>query len=187
MDVLYAIKQRENERSHTGKVLMNVNFRKIMVSKAPPVPAVKTLLVATATSVCGLLFLVFLGGITDHLLLIPPMAASMALVAGAPSLPLAQPRNVIGGQMVSAIVGSAVGLVSHSLWAGAIAGGLALGAMLMTRTSHSPAAATAVIATALAEGQLSFIVCAGIAATALVFTGYLRAKWTKPAYPIYWW
>lgn len=82
---------------------------------APAAPRPTTLLIATVSSIAALVALAALGLWTEHLLLIPPMAASMALVAGAPSLPLAQPRNVVGGQVLSAVVGLFVGLVSHSL------------------------------------------------------------------------
>ncbi len=156
-------------------------------SRAPARPALVTILVATATSVSALTVLVLLGVATGHLLLIPPMAASMALIAGAPALPLSQPRSVVGGQVASAVVGILVGLVSHSLWAAAIAGGLALGVMLLTRTSHSPAAATAVVGTLTPDGQLSFVVCAAIAAAMLVAFGLLRAASTRSTYPTYWW
>ena len=41
--------------------------------------------------------------------------------------PLAQPRNVIGGHVMSATVGVLVGMIGiDSLWAGALAGALAL-------------------------------------------------------------
>ncbi|UFU05424.1 HPP family protein [Ruania halotolerans] len=156
-------------------------------SRAPARPSLTTLLGATTTSAVALSALVLLGVLSGHVLLIPPMAASMALVAGAPTLPLAQPRNVIGGQLVSAVVGIGVGAVSHSLWAAAIAGGLALGAMLATRTSHSPAAATAVIGTLAPSGQVSFVLCAGLAATVLVAAGLVRSTVEGRAYPTYWW
>jgi CBS-domain-containing membrane protein len=115
------------------------------------------------------------------------MAASMALVAGAPTLPLAQPRNVIGGQLISAVVGVLVGTFSHSLWAAAIAGGLALGAMLATRTSHSPAAATAVLGTLATSSKVEYVILAGLAAVVLVAVGWIRSALTKTAYPTYWW
>lgn len=89
--------------------------------------------------------------------------------------------------MISAIVGVTVGLVSHSLWAAAIAGGLALGAMLLTRTSHSPAAATAVIGAMTVDGQLSFVACTALAAVVLVLSGLLCSTLTRTAYPVYWW
>lgn len=155
-------------------------------SQAPARLPAATLLVATVTSVAALACLVLLGQLSGHLLLIPPMAASMALVAGAPQLPLSQPRNVIGGQVVSALVGVGTGLVSHSIWAAAIAGGLALGAMLLLRMPHSPAAATAVIGAMATTGQMSFVVCTGIAACVLVCSGILRSQLRGANYPTYW-
>ncbi|MFZ2526285.1 MAG: HPP family protein [Rhodococcus sp. (in: high G+C Gram-positive bacteria)] len=162
-------------------------FVSVLSSKAPPRPTLGTLLVAVATASIALCVLVLLGMLSGHILLIPPMAASMALVAGAPGLPLSQPRNVIGGQVISASVGVLVGSVDHSLWAGAVAGGVALGAMLATRTSHSPAAATAVIGALTVDGHTSFVVCAALAAVVLVAAGWTRAKVTRSAYPAYWW
>lgn len=166
---------------------MTLTFRYPGASSAPPRPSWATLTVATLTSCGALSVLVALGALSGHILLIPPMAASMALIAGAPTLPLAQPRNVVGGQLVSALVGIMVGQVSHSLWAGALAGGLALGAMLLTRTSHSPAAATAVLGATATDGQLSFVLCAGVAAGVLVLFGMLRACLKRTLYPVYWW
>lgn len=156
-------------------------------SKAPARPLISTVLTATLTSAAALAALVGLGLIAGHTLLIPPMAASMALIAGAPTLPLSQPRNVVGGQLISATVGLMVGLVSHSLWAAAIAGGLALGAMLLTRTSHSPAAATAVIGAVTVDGQLPYLICTGIGAAVLIVFGLIRSALMRTAYPVYWW
>ncbi|MDE8669548.1 HPP family protein [Pseudarthrobacter sp. H3Y2-7] len=130
--------------------------------------------------------LVLLGQLSGHLLLVPPMAASMALMAGVPHLPLAQPRSVIGGQVVSAALGVGMGLVSHSVWAAAIAGGMAIGATMLLRMPHSPAAATAVIGTMSTTGQVSFVVCVGIAACVLVGFGILGSKLRGSTYPTYW-
>ena len=156
----------------------------IRESGAPLRPPLTQIMAATILSITALVILVLVGKITGFILLIPPMAASMALVAGGPSLPLSQPRNVIGGQLLSAIVGCAVGVVSHSVWATAIAGGLALGVML---AAHSPAAATAILGAAIPSGQLTFILCAGIAAAILVLAGVIGAKISTTKYPIYWW
>ena len=94
---------------------------------------------------------------------------------------------MVCGQLLSAIVGVTVGLISHSLWAAAVAGALALGVMLMTRTSHSPTTATAVIGALTVHEQLSFVVCAALAAFVLVLFGLLRSALTRTAYPVYWW
>gem|GEM_PF-339772 len=107
-------------------------------SDAPPRPPWRQIAAVTVMSIMTLIVLAFIGEITGFALLTPPLAASMALIAGCPNLPLSQPRNVIGGQLLSAIVGCAVGVVSHSVWALAIAGGLALGVMLAARRAGAP-------------------------------------------------
>ena len=154
---------------------------------APERPRLRTIAGAVLAATAALLALVAIGALSGQVLLIPSMAASMALIAGAPTLPLAQPRSVIGGQLVSAAIGVASGFASHSPWAAAIAGGIALGAMLLTRTSHSPAAATAVIGALAVDGRLRFVVCAGAAAVVLVLFGLLRARLDRTPYPQYWW
>ncbi|WP_040594271.1 HPP family protein [Timonella senegalensis] len=164
-----------------------LDLKLVLETKAPPRIAGADLFSATLTATAALVSLVGIGVLSGHVLLIPPMAASVALIAGAPTLPLAQPRNVIGGQLISACVGVAVGSISHSPWAAAVAGGLALGAMLLTRTSHSPAAATAVIGATTTTGLLSFVMCAGIAAMILVVFGLIRGSRGSAPYPTYWW
>lgn len=155
-------------------------------TKAPPRPAGSVILVATASSVAALLSLALLTATSGYEWLIPPMAASMALIMGAPKLPLSQPRNVIGGQAVSATVGVAVGALGDSLWLAALAGGLALGAMMLLRMPHSPAAATAVIGVAVPVGW-SFVLLAFLAAAVLVLIGVLGNRLNGATYPEYVW
>ncbi|WP_342775470.1 HPP family protein, partial [Streptomyces tateyamensis] len=88
----------------------------------------------------------------------PPLAASAALVHGAPALPISQPRNLVGGQLLSAVTGYAVlAVTGRGPWGAALAGGLALGAMLLARVPHSPAAATAVIVVLQAPPAVRFL------------------------------
>lgn len=158
-------------------------------SAAPPRPGIRSIAVATATSVVALVALAGLTMVTAEPFLIPPLAASMALVAGAPTLPLSQPRNVIGGQFFSALVGVAVGFaLGNALWAAALAGGLALGVMLATRTAHSPAAATAVIGTTgTAVAGWQFILLVTASALVLVLVGVVGHRLNRTAYPAYIW
>ena len=74
-------------------------------SDAPPRPPWRQIAAVTVMSIMALIVLAFIGEITGFALLTPPLAASMALIAGCPNLPLSQPRNVICGQLLSAIVG----------------------------------------------------------------------------------
>ncbi|MFG3345401.1 HPP family protein [Streptomyces sp. NPDC048018] len=154
---------------------------------APARPGPRVLLTSTAVGVTALLLLVAVGAALHQPLLIPPLAASMALVAGAPELPLAQPRSVVGGQLLSALTGFAVlALTGPHLWAAALAGGLALGVMSAARTPHSPAAATAVIVTLQNPPFWTFLALLTLATLLLVATGPAGARLAGRRYPAYW-
>lgn len=81
-------------------------------------------------------------------LLIGSFGATAVLVYGAVRSPLAQPRNVLGGHVISALIGvCAFQLLGHAPWlASAVAVSTAIAAMHLTRTLHPPGGATALIA-----------------------------------------
>ena len=69
-----------------------------------------------------------------------PFATSIVLVIGAPDAEPAQPRALIGGHVVSTLVGLAVlKLAGPHAWAAAAAVGLAILAMYLSGTFHPPA------------------------------------------------
>ncbi len=79
--------------------------------------------------------------------LIAPMGASAVLLFCLPGSPLAQPWSVIGGNVVSALVGIAcVKLFGAGLWSAPLAGGLAVAAMFALRCLHPPGGAVALTA-----------------------------------------
>ncbi|MER8184930.1 HPP family protein [Kitasatospora sp. NPDC094015] len=161
----------------------------LTTSRAParPTPAAAAHTLASATSV--LLLLVAIGTAIHEPLLIPPLAASAALIHSVPALPLAQPRSVIGGHLLCAAVGLAVhAAFGNSLWTAAAAAGLALGTTMLARTPHSPACATAVIAVLQGPAPARFLGTLGAAAVLLVGAGVLAARLRRSvAYPAYWW
>ncbi|MFF4869610.1 HPP family protein [Streptomyces sp. NPDC090109] len=155
--------------------------------RPPARPRPRVLLGATAAAVAGLLLLVVVGTLLRQPLLIPPLAASAALVAGAPELPLSQPRSVVGGQLLSALTGFAVlALAGPGPWGAAVAGGLALGVMALARAPHSPAAATAVVVALQATPFWSFLGLLALACLLLVAVGLAAAPATGRTYPAYW-
>ncbi|MBC7488241.1 MAG: HPP family protein [Cytophagaceae bacterium] len=89
----------------------------------------------------------------DNLFLIGSFGASAVLIYGIPNSPLAQPRNLIGGHVISAIVGVSVFKVCSFLppdllWLpAALAVSVAIVVMQMSKTLHPPGGATALIAT----------------------------------------
>lgn len=84
----------------------------------------------------------------DTLFLIGSFGASAVLIYGAPMVEFAQPRNLVGGHIISALVGITVYKImpGEVALAGAIAVSLAIVAMHLSRTLHPPGGATALIA-----------------------------------------
>ncbi len=85
---------------------------------------------------------------SDVIFLIGSFGASSVLVYGVIQSPLAQPRNLIGGHLVSALVGVTVQqFVPDILWITApLAVSLSIVLMQITKTLHPPGGATALIA-----------------------------------------
>ncbi len=85
---------------------------------------------------------------TELVLIIGSFGASAVLIFGAIKSPLAQPRNLIGGHVLSALVGvSAHNLFPENIWlASALAVATAIALMHATKTLHPPGGATALIA-----------------------------------------
>ena len=84
----------------------------------------------------------------DLTLMIGSFGASAVLLYGAVRSPLAQPRNLVGGHVISALVGVACWqLLQGTPWlAQAVAVATAIALMHLTRTLHPPGGATALIA-----------------------------------------
>ena len=86
-------------------------------------------------------------GTTDALLIVPSMGASAVLLFAVPHGALSQPWNVLGGHLVSALIGvTCFLLVPHAFAAASLAVGLAIGAMYYLRCIHPPGGATALAA-----------------------------------------
>lgn len=84
----------------------------------------------------------------DYVFLIGSFGASCVLVYGVIQSPLAQPRNLIGGHVVSAIVGVTFQqLLPDMVWLSApLAVAASVVLMQVTKTLHPPGGATALIA-----------------------------------------
>ncbi|WP_431293335.1 HPP family protein [Pedobacter sp. P26] len=84
----------------------------------------------------------------ENLFLIGSFGASSVLIYGAIQSPLAQPRNLIGGHVLSALVGVTINqLVPGILWLAApLAVSISIIIMQCTKTLHPPGGATALIA-----------------------------------------
>lgn len=85
---------------------------------------------------------------SDLVMLIGSFGASAVLIYGAIESPLAQPRNLIGGHLLSALVGVACFqfLGFDLVLAAPMAVSAAIAVMTATKTLHPPGGATALIA-----------------------------------------
>lgn len=84
----------------------------------------------------------------DNLFLIGSFGASSVLIYGAIQSPLAQPRNLVGGHVISALTGVSIQYLLPNLpWLAApLAVSTSIVLMQITRTLHPPGGATALIA-----------------------------------------
>lgn len=85
---------------------------------------------------------------TGFTMIIGSFGASAVLIYGAIKSPLAQPRNLIGGHVISALIGvTSYQLFKVDIWlAASLAVATAIAVMHVTKTLHPPGGATALIA-----------------------------------------
>ena len=94
----------------------------------------------------------------SNIWLIPPFGASMVLVMAVYDSPLAHPKNVFFGHVISAISGVLIYTIfGISFWSIGLGVGLAIFFMMATNTIHPPAGANPIVAILGAKG-LGFII-----------------------------
>ena len=126
-------------------------FRKMAgTTQSPPRAGLAEILWSWLGAFLGIGAVAWLDGFlekTDVLLLIGSFGASAVLIYGAIKSPLAQPRNLVGGHLISALIGVSVfSLLSPLPWlAAAVAVATSIAVMHATRTLHPPGGATALI------------------------------------------
>ncbi|MER0449801.1 HPP family protein [Streptomyces sp. Edi4] len=164
--------------------------RRRLAGRAPARPPAGAAFHTISAAATVLLVLVAIGTLIHEPVLIPPLAASAALVHGAPTLALSQPRNVILGHLLGAATGYAVlATVGSSPWATALAGAVTVALTLLARAPHSPACATPVVVVLQHPAPQSFVPLLAGACMLLVLGEYAasRIRPTAPEYPAYWW
>lgn len=118
-----------------------------------------------------------------------PFATSIVLVLGSPEVEAAQPRALIGGHLISTVVGLVVlYLAGPTPWAAALAVGLAMVAMHATRTFHPPAGIDPllVVVNAMPWSFLLVPVAAGaLALAAFAYAWHLAVR--RFDWPTRWW
>jgi CBS-domain-containing membrane protein len=136
----------------------------------------------------GILLMVALATWSGLPLQAVPFTTSVVLVMAAPESAQAQPRNILGGHLLSALAGLCVWLVmGTSPWAAGLAVALAIAAMQVTRTLHPPAGIHALLFVTM---QLSWVfVLMPVALGAVILVGFAFAyhRLTLSPWPRSWW
>jgi len=125
-------------------------FRRFMAIEFDSVSHAEKL-VATLGGIVGISLIAFISfqltGASGSALIVPSMGASAVLVFAVPHGKLSQPWSLVGGHLVSALIGVACfKLVAQPFIAAGLAVGLAIGAMHILNCIHPPGGATALAA-----------------------------------------
>ncbi|OED50982.1 HPP family protein [Endozoicomonas sp. (ex Bugula neritina AB1)] len=114
------------------------------------------------------------------ILVMAPFGASAVLVFGVPDSPLAQPKNVILGRLLTAFIGIVftqyIGVNPMMM---AIATGLGITGMLSTNTTHPPAGANPMLIMMAGQSWSFLITPVLVGSVAIVAVGMVHKKLRK--------
>ncbi|MFP4034785.1 MAG: HPP family protein [Desulfovermiculus sp.] len=131
---------------------------------------------------------------SDMIMIIGSFGASAVLIYGAIKSPLAQPRNLVGGHVISAVIGVAsFQILGGQMWlASAVAVATAIAVMHLTKTLHPPGGASALIAVIGSDqihalGYLYALIPAGSGAVIMLLVALVVNNIPKSRYyPEFW-
>ncbi|MGL5067513.1 MAG: HPP family protein [Sarcina sp.] len=120
--------------------------------------------------------------------LIAPFGASCVLVFGVWNAPLSQPRNIIGGHLISAFIGIIVykmmGNTPISIGLGV---GIAIAVMILTKTTHPPAGADPIVVIMAGSSWDFLFKPVFLGAVVIVVLGVIINNFSKiRKYPTFW-
>lgn len=122
-------------------------------------------------------------------LVVAPFGASAVLLFGHPASPLAQPRNLVLGNTLAAVIAVlCVCLLGHTPWAMGLAVGLAIAAGQLFRCLHPPSGAVALLGVLLGADPFFVLmpVLSGSLLLVLIAVVVHRLIPATGAYPHHW-
>lgn len=166
-----------------------LRFRPLLAGARPFDRLLACLGALAAIAIVGALSAEALGR-TTSIWLVAPIGASAVLLFAVPASPMAQPWPVIGGNIISALVGIVIAKsVGANGLAAALAVGSAIAAMSFARCLHPPggaAALTAVIGGSAVYGLgwgLPFVAAVALNSILLVIVGMAFHRFSGHSYP----
>lgn len=138
-----------NLRQYLAKIVLGSNHQ--------PSFSLNEILFSYVSSFLGIATLAHLSVNSGYPLIAAPFGAAAVLVFAVPNSPLAQPRNLIFGNLLGAVVSVAiVFLFGSGPWVMALAVATAIKLMQLTKTLHPPGGAVALVGV-MSKADLSFI------------------------------
>ena len=139
--------------------------------------------------ILGITTVSYLGSFSGVPWIIAPFGATCVLLFAAPLTPLAQPRNVVFGHLVSAFCGLFFfNIFGNSPFVMAVAVGTAIAAMQLLRVTHAPAGANPIVIFMAGIHNWDFLIApvligsVTLVIVALIVNNIRRTD----SYPVYW-
>ncbi len=145
---------------------------------------VNPLIAASGGFLC-ILILSFLNGFNEaYIWLIPPFGATLVLVMSVHESPLAQPKNIFFGHVLSGLSGLIIiTLIGSNIYCLGLGVGLAIFIMMVTNTVHPPAGGNPLIVI-LGDQNLSFILMPLAAGSVIIILfGIIYNRIFRRTYP----
>lgn len=139
-------------------------------------------------SFLGIAVLAYLSVHTRYPLIAAPFGATAVLLFAVPNSPLAQPRNVLGGNCIGAIVCiTFVHVFGSAPWVMALAVATAIKLMQLTKTLHPPGGAVALVG-AMGGASWDFLFAPVLAGSIIILlcTIAFHNLAARSSYPKYW-
>lgn len=154
----------------------------------PGKPQIKDVTFAATGGFIVISLLAYLTQFSQIAFLIGSLGASCVLVFGVYESPFAQPRNIIGGHLLSAFMGLLFYTSFGDVWwSMGLAVASAIAVMMLTQTLHPPAGSNPLIIMITKQGWDFLLTPTFLAAVSLVILGVIiNAYVYKRTYPKYW-
>ena len=168
---------------------MNTFSRTLRTALRAPLQAesARLLLSGLGGGLC-IMLLTMLGDWQHYALLMAPFGATMVILFALPDSPLAQPRNIVGGHLLTTLVGFAVlALMTVNPLSLGLAVGAGIVLMQLSGTTHPPAGANPLLVMTTLP-TLDFVLTPVLAGTLLIVAfGVVYHRSVGRVYPQRWW
>lgn len=165
---------------------MRNKLAQIWANRQQDATTLKQAMVTLIGATLAVLILSLVYPLTGLNILLAPFGATCALLFALPDSPLAQPKNIVFGHLITAFIGLLFfhffGFTPLSV---ALSVGVAIAAMRLTSTTHPPAGANPIVAM-MGSASWDFMEFVAVGSVLLVVCGALFHKINGKMYPKYW-